>query len=279
MTNQSLKGLLVVLAVLLGACDATSAPLPTPVIIEKPLATAFLSPTPNQAELTATQSAITPTPLQPTATVAPTNTPYVGVFLGRAEGSLGFQSFQEPLFASSANSEPTPDNRRCLTPIDERVLRIWQTNNAVSRALGCPIQESFGFFGNIQLFENGAMYLQPDIQAVWAVLPTIGVGSYEYIESPPPLTNPAAPDVVGRITPSGTFGSVWVLVDGLQTRLGYGITPEQEIAIGIQRFDGGTFLIDASSGQAFALVVDGTLYGPFTLPQTTAPTPTETGQG
>lgn len=255
----------VVLAFALARCDSAPAPAATPVVIEKALATAFFSPTPNEAQLTATRNAVTPTPLAPTATVTPSPTPYVGVFLGRAEEGLGFQSFQQPLYAPSTNAEPTPDNRRCLTPIDDRLLAIWQGNRAVSRALGCPIQESFGFFGKIQLFETGAMYSQPDIRAVWAILPTLGVGKYHYVEAPPPLMTPIQ-GRAGRVAPSGDFGSVWAMVAELPERMGLGITPEQDVALGIQRFDGGTFLLDVTSGQAFALVVDGTLYGPFTLP-------------
>lgn len=261
---------------ILTACTGDPTPASTPVVIVKPLATLVLSPTPDAFQRTATMSAITPTLAPATPTPSPTPTAYVGVFIGQADTVLGFQSFTEPLLAPNASQEPTPDNRRCLTPIDERLLNIWQTNRAVSRALGCPIQESYGFFGKLQIFDKGVMYLQPDIQAVWAVLPSLGVGRYEYLENPPDFSGSLSIPR-DRLAPSGKFLGMWATVETLDERLGYALTPEQDVALGIQRFDGGTFLIDGASGQAFALIADGTVLGAFTLPQLLPVTITPSG--
>jgi hypothetical protein len=187
----------------------------------------------------------------------------VGVFIGEASDALVFQPFSEPLFANAnANIQPTADARQCGRPIDGRIVRVWETQSAVRQRLGCPIQEMYGFYGTLQLFEKGAMYLQPDIRAVWAIVPQGTVGRYYYVEAPAPLTAPLEPSADG-IVPNGDFGSVWTLVEGLPTRIGLGITQPEEVAMAVQRFDTGTFLVDASSGQAFALAVDGTMFGPF----------------
>jgi hypothetical protein len=249
------------------ACTPTAdVPLPTAVAIVKPLATAVVSPTPNPEQISATRLAASPTPLPSTPTPIPSPTAYVGVFIGQAEQALGFQAFTQPLFAPDiVGLEPTADARRCGRPIDGRYLAVWRTNRIVNERLGCPIQEAFGFFGKLQVFEQGVMYYQPDIRAVWAVLPQGNSGRFFYLESPPPLSAPITAPNDSLIAPSGDFGSLWSLVPELSARMGFGITPEQDVALAIQRFDSGTFLLDASSGQAFALVVDGTAYGPFAV--------------
>lgn len=252
------------IGVVLSACEsASAAPSPTAVTVVKALATVYLSPTPNMEQLAATLAAASPTPAPPTATPDPSPTPYVGIFIGEAAGSVAFQSFTQPIIGR-VDTIPTADARQCGRPIDPRVLPVWQSQVLVRQRLGCPIQESFGFFGQLQVFERGVMYLQPDIQAVWAILPQGTIGRFFYIESPPPLTAPLEPAAQGR-APTGVFGSMWALVEGLPERIGFAITDQQEVALTIQRFDSGTFLIDGSSGQAFALAVDGTALGPYEI--------------
>jgi hypothetical protein len=268
---------MICIGVLLVSCDSTTAtPLPTAVVIVRPLATVVISPTPDSAQLQATRAAATPTPLPPTATIIPSPTAFVGQFIGQADVSLGFQSFTQPILGEgNAAFQPTADNLRCGRPIDPRFVQIWQTTRVVSERLGCPIQEAFGFFGNFQLYERGAMYLQPSIRAVWAIAPQGAVGRYYYVEAPPPLIEELINTSDTGILPQGDFGSVWTTVQDVPTRLGFPITEEQEVAMAIQRFDGGTFLLDASAGQAFALAVDGTVYGPFPVDVTLIePTPT-----
>lgn len=235
--------------------------MPTAVAIVKPLATVVLSPTPNNDQIAATYQAASPTPPPPTATTNPSPTAYIGVFIGEAADAIAFQPFSQPL-VGAVNSAPTADARQCGRPIDDRLIPVWQTQAGVRQRLGCPIQEAFGFYGTLQVFDKGVMYRQPDIRAVWAIVPQGTVGRYYYVEAPPPLTTPLEPSQRGLV-PSGDFGSVWTMVEGLPTRIGLGITPEQEVAMAIQRFDTGTFLVDASSGQAFALANDGTVFGPY----------------
>lgn len=255
---------MVVPTLLIGCTEAAaSAPPPTAVAIVKVLATVVLSPTPNDDQLLATLAAASPTPAPPTPTSDPSPTPYIGVFIGEAGGGVAFQSFTQPIIGSSG-AALTADVRQCGRPIDPRIAPIWQAQAVVRQRLGCPIQESFGFFGQLQVFERGVMYLQPDIQAVWAIVPQGVLGRYFYLEAPPPLAAPLEPSARG-VAPTGAFGSLWALVEGMPERIGFAITAQQEAALTLQRFDSGTFLMDLSSGQAFALAVDGTAFGPYEL--------------
>jgi hypothetical protein len=242
---------------------------PTAAVVVKALATVVLSPTPNAEQIAATTAAASPTPAPPTSTPNPSPSPYVGVFIGEAGGGVAFQSFTQPLIGSGV-AVPTADTRQCGRPIEPRVVPVWQSQPAVRQRLGCPIQEPFGFFGQLQVFDRGVMYLQPDIQAVWAIVPQGTVGRFYYLEAPPPLSAPLEPSAQGLV-PTGAFGSMWTLVEGLPARIGLGVTEPQEAALTIQRFDGGTFLLDLSSGQAFALAVDGTALGPYELTQPSTP--------
>src|SRR5262245_49748965 len=112
-----LRKLTLMMFLLLTACDALGSPSPTPTapVIIKLLATAYISPTPNPEQEAATRAASSPTPLQPTATVIPTETPYIGIFIGEADTGQSFVEFTEPLFARDEQSEPTANANVCAT--------------------------------------------------------------------------------------------------------------------------------------------------------------------
>lgn len=248
---------------ILAGCGAPTPAAATPVSIVKALATVYLSPTPNAEARAATRAAASPTPAPPTPTPIPSPTAYVGVFIGRAERELAFQSFSQPILGS-IGVEPTANAAACRIPISAAVLRLWQSNRTLNDKLGCPIQQDFGFFGSLQVFERGVMYAQPEINAVWAIVPQATVGRFFYMESPPAVTlSERAPAPL--LAPQGNFASVWAIVPDLRQRLGYAIAPEVRAAINLQRFDSGLFLMDLTSGQAFALIIDGTAYGPFDI--------------
>lgn len=252
------------LGLLLVSCGAPTPAVATPVLVVKALATVYISPTPDEAARAATRAAASPTAAPPTPTPIPSPTAYVGVFLGRAEREMAFQPFSQPILGSSGIAEPTANAAACRIPISPAVLRLWQNNRTLNDKLGCPIQQDFGFFGTLQVFERGVMYAQNEINAVWAIVPQATAGRFFYMESPPALTLPErAPAPL--LAPTGNFGSVWAIVPDLRQRLGYAIAPEVRAAINLQRFDSGIFLMDLTSGQAFALIVDGTAYGPFQL--------------
>lgn len=275
-----LRLLVVLLLVILAACE-TVAPIqdsvPTSIPISRVLATVYISPTPNVAAIESTQQAFTATPLPPTPTLEASGTPYVGVFIGEVQRDAGFAPITEPLFAENvSDAEPTANAGRCAIPINGTYIPAWSNNGVVNRRMGCPIQEAFGFFGDVQVFENGVMYHNPDVNAVWAISTQFDRGTFWYLENPPTipegLDRSPLPQPPLRL-PDGIFDRMWVAVDEVPGRLGFAQTEPQEAPLGAQRFENGTFLYDESVGQVYALITDGTAYGPFLAPTLPTPTP------
>ena len=275
--------LLILPSLLLTACGQANTATATPVFTVKALATVFTSPTANSEELAGTRAAISPTPVPPTATIIPTETPYVGLFIGEAEQERGFVNINSPLFgADSANpdavvivQQPTADAARCPIEIDVPFLTAWRSNTIVSERLGCPIQSGFGFFGDVQVFENGLMYHYPEFNAVWAIRPQEdNRGRYDYLENPPDSSTIGLGADPGLFLPGGIFGDMWLAVSGLREEMGLARTESQQTPLGLQRFANGTFIHDALAGQVYALVVDGTVLGPYLAPEAVAATAT-----
>lgn len=268
---------LALIAVFISACTGQTDTTPTAVSIAKALVTVAVSPTPDAQEAAATRSAITPTTVPPTATVIPTATPYVGVFIGAAEQPESRVDITAPLFGPSADTvaaQSTADPARCLiAPIDAPYVTAWRANAVVSQRMGCPIQGGFGFFGEIQIFETGLMVRYPELNAVYAMRPSESItnGVYDYLENPPDISTIGIQPPQGLIVPGDIFGDMWVGVEGLREEMGFARTEAQEAPIGLQRFENGTFLQDVSSGQVYALVVDGTLMGPYLAAQDAQP--------
>ena len=77
---------------------------------------------------------------------------------------------------------------------------------------------------------------------------------------PPPVVE-AAPN--GLRVPALGFGGVWSSIEGVKAAIGYAQTDEQQASLATQRFQGGTILVDFSSGQVFVFYGDSTLAGPF----------------
>ncbi|MEL6307747.1 MAG: hypothetical protein AAFN11_19290 [Chloroflexota bacterium] len=257
------------LIAIMTACTGQATPEPTAVAISKELVTVAVSPTPNLEEAAATRSATTPTPIPPTPTIIPSVTPYVGVFIGAAEQPESRIEITAPLFGSGDNNpiaQTTADPNRCLiAPIDTPYITAWRSNSLVSQQMGCPLQGGFGFFGEIQIFETGLMIHYPEINAIYAMRPseTITNGVYDYLENPPDTSTIGIQPSQGLIVPGGIFGDMWIAVAGLREDMGFARTEAQDAPIGIQRFEGGTFIQDVTSGQVYALLVDGTLLGPY----------------
>jgi len=262
----------VILILLLTACTAQSAITPTPVEIAKLLATVAISPTANAEEVAATRAAVSPTPNPPTATINPTETPYVGIFIGEAQQEESLVRFTEPIIGPRvALSQPTANVERCITnPIDAPYATAWRTNPTVSQRMGCPIQAGFGFFGEIQIFESGLMYHYPELNAIWAIRTqqSAPTGVYDYLENPINTSTIGIQPPTGLIVPGDIFGDMWLAVAGLREEMGFARTEAQEVALGVQRFQNGTFLLDSPAGQVYALIVDGTVLGPFLTSQT-----------
>ena len=276
---------LIISIVLMSACTSTPEITPTAISISKLIVTVEISATPNAEQFSATRSASSPTPNPPTATVIPTETPYIGIFIGEAQQEEGFVDITEPIFGPREDvaQQPTANAERCLNaPIDSPYLTAWRTNPTVSQRMGCPIQGGFGLFGEVQVFETGVMYHYPELNAVWAIRPQLSGtrGEYDYLENPPTISTIGIQPQQGLIIPGDIFGNMWLGVEGLRDAMGYARTEAQEVPLGLQRFENGTFLLDSTAGQVYALVIDGTVLGPFLASETTPAlisTPTPAG--
>lgn len=256
---------LLLAALLLAACQSEA---PTaealPVAAVKQLATVVIPPTLSQAERLATRAAnASPTPPPPTPTA--TETPYIGIFLGEAnpDGNLPpIIAVPPPLIAEEVANGG--GGVACPIAIDAAFGEGWRTNPAVARNLGCPIQERFGFAGNVQVFERGVMYRRAETNEVWAVRPgNIQAGKYWYVGQPPTISASGLAAPEGRRVPSDTFGAVWLSNAEISDGLGFAITPEQVADLNIQRYEGGTLFLDVTVGQVFVLLVNGDAYGPY----------------
>ncbi len=255
-------------ALTLSACaPGADAATPTPPIVAvKQLVTVESPPTLSQEQRAATQQALprSPTPLPPTPT--PTATPYIGVFIERgAQQPLDLPQINDPFSDElRAADDPDVDESDCEIAIDAAFGTAWRADPSVARQMACPIQARFGFSGAVQVFERGVMYRRDATNEVWAVSPgRIDPGSYWYADSFQNLTTEGLPVPEGLRAPEGVFGAVWLENNALNVALGFATTPEQLADLNVQRFDGGTLLLDVTVGQVFVLLVDGTAYGPY----------------
>ncbi len=247
------------MVLLLTACNALPAPTPTPPSVAngaKRLATVYVSPTPDAAQQQATRLAASPTPALVTSP-SPTPTVYVGVFLGSSAASAPFIDNT----IGSVDITPTRPPVRCALEADEVLGDRWRTEPLVTRGLGCPIEGLFPFDGSRQTFENGVMYGRPD-GPTWAIAPG-EPGVYWFVEAPPeaPEVDVSAPP--GLIVPSENFGALWRFRPEIQQALGFARLPIFEATLGFQRFEGGTLFLEAETGQVFALMTEGLVYGPY----------------
>ncbi|MDX1994395.1 MAG: hypothetical protein SF029_18575 [bacterium] len=260
---------LIVLGVLAVACQPTaqSTPAPTEVALVKLLATLAptTTPDPNIQQPTAAPAFVG---IDPTATLLPTATAYVGVFLGETQEQLGGEAVERELPNPDANAD---EPLLCLTLPDAVFGTGWINQDAVRTNLNCPIQQSFGFEGRIQVFERGAIYWRVETNEVWAVAPgrldertgQQSTGSYWYVDVAPQFSPAGITPPEGLRLPEGYIGGVWATVPQVREALGYATTDVQDIGVNLQRFEGGTLFADVTVGQVFALLLDGTAYGPF----------------
>lgn len=250
------------IALLMAACTPQGAPTSeadTVVVAVKQLATVNIPPTPDAAQREATRRALPVSPSAPPPTATYTATPYIGVFLGTPNANDGGVPLVE-IVAPTANSAVID----CIIPFDAAFGTGWRSNPSVARRIGCPLQERFGFAGNVQVFERGVMYQRIDTNEVWAILPgNIGAGQYWYVNQPLLVIPEGIAAPPGLRVPGNQFGAVWLTNSQISTSLGYGTTPEQTADLNVQRFDGGTLLLDVTIGQVFILFDDGDAFGPY----------------
>jgi serine/threonine-protein kinase len=250
------------------ACQSDDTlPTPTAVVLVRRLATVAPTATPDEAELQATQQALYSTPTLSPPTVTPTQTPYIGVFIGEAapeDTDLGIN----PLDIHILPTRDFTGNIPLICTIDPATFvfgTAWSSDPNATDALRCPIQESYGFDGRVQIFEGGAMYQNPQTNEVWAIAPgtVLQNGRYWYEDQPPAMSTLGIEAPPGRFVPRDAFGAIWANNPQLRELLGYATTQEQNISVNLQRFEGGTLFLDATVGQVFVLLVNGEALGAY----------------
>jgi hypothetical protein len=260
MKQNSLTKFIICLVLICTSCTPISSPTEEALVVAvRQLATVDIPPTPDRAEREATRRALptTPTAVPPTAT--PTNTPYIGVFLGTPGDEGTAAPVAEVVIAPTENT-----SGECPIAFDPAFGEGWRSNVAIARRIGCPLQERFGFAGNVQVFERGVMYHRVDTNEVWAIQPgNIGTGQYWYVNQSAPMPMEGLIPPPGLRAPGSVFGSAWLTNNEISTGLGYGTTPEQAADLNVQRFDGGSLLLDVTVGQVFLLFDDGDAFGPY----------------
>ena len=261
----------ILLALLLNACQTSPSATPDPfagIVEAKLLATVEVTSTPDETEREATAAAVALQPNPARATLVPSPTPYVGVFLGEIGDSVAPQPpLDSVVFVTSVPlTAATVTAQSCTIIPDERFGTNWQVETAVTTALGCAGEPAATFEGTTQLFENGFMVFIPGGE-IWALAPGVPSGRYWYSAQIPP---PAPEDIVapeGLRVPTLGFGAVWASLPGVRQALGFARTEENSASTIIQRFIGGTLMLDASTGQTFALLgnnqVQGAVYGSY----------------
>ncbi len=254
---------------LLAACQpgANSQSDSLTLVQAKLLATVFISPTPDAAQQQATRQASVPTLTAAPPTAQPSATVYIGTFLEPADDAADAPPMLDAtqVFALIPGL-PTERPSRCQIEPDSRFGEGWRSDPAVDQAMACPVETAVDFNGVVQVFEHGVMYFQSN-GPIWAIESTNDgfpnrhwtiTQALPQVEGTPSVT---APD--GLKVPAFGFGSIWFGVSGVRDTLGFARTDEQSVPLAFQRFEGGTLFLDAGGEVVFALLVDGTAYGPF----------------
>lgn len=263
---QRLWVALLVLLVL-AACQPgeTTPTIEAPRMAARQLATVFISPTPDEAQRRATQQALGPTPTSAPPTAIPSPTAYVGVFLGELQPDEGVDFLANPALLGSLTATAAPGfSLECEIAPNEAFGTSWEQGPNLVLRMGCPIQIMGAFDGHIQVFERGVMYRRLETGEIWAIQPGgADVGRYWYVAQAPELTTGEFVAPEGFLVPAGAFGGVWKGVPGVRDALGFAQTDERRIGMTLQRFDGGSLMLDRESGTTFALLVNGDAYGPY----------------
>lgn len=261
--QRSAFRLLLIVMVMIAGCGATSTPTPeaiVPAVMPKILATVYISPTPDAAQLEATRAAVPPTITQPPSVPTTVPTAYVGVFLGEAEVAEVGPAMVPQMFNPPTEAPPITIAPTCPAQADPLFGTRWAGEAALVQALGCPVELVSAYDGKLQVFERGVMYSRPGGE-VWAISPS--AETYWYV----PVALPAPPNMVvppaGLLAPSAEFLPAWQAAQGLSDALGFARLEAQDAAISTQRFQGGVLLADGSSGQVFLLLANGTAHGPY----------------
>ncbi len=261
------KSVLAVTCLLLLASCRSAAPTSVaeaPSAQAKILATVYISPTPDAAQLQATSAAASPTPTAPPVTPSPEATVYVGVFLGSADAGDNAPIPIGPTPGFDITAEAATGFTGCPQLPDDRFGTLWQANGDASAALGCPADIAIPYSGTTQVFEHGVMYFTPD-GAIWAISPGNPSGLYWYADHAPDVPDDSLLPPNGLRVPVFGFGAFWRGVPGVRDALGFATTDETSITFVVQAFQSGALLHDGGAGQTFILSggSSGSAYGPY----------------
>lgn len=261
-SSTQVAAILALLLILAACAPPTPTPSdgPTPAIV-KLLATVFISPTPDEAQLAATRAAAPPSATPPPAAASPSPTVYVGVFLGAVESVDEGPVINPALLQAPTAFIPATAASGCPAQADPLFGADWRADSLLVAALGCPVELVGSFTGTMQVFERGVMYGRPNGGEQWAVAPRSE--RFWYL----PLALAPSPNAItpppGLLPPAPAFSGMWQAALGLSDALGFARLEEQQASISTQRFQGGILLADGSSGQVFMLLADGSAHGPY----------------
>ena len=191
----------------------------------------------------------------PTATITPTV--YVGVFLGQAQDPDVFVPITTPFFVNEVAALPTPDLSNCAAPVGLDFVLLFSFIPEINAGMGCPIQIAIVFDARTAIYDNGVLYRRPDTRQIWAMTTSSERNRFWY-----------ADELILNRVQSSERNDVYRFFDydpSAEEALGDAQIGSAELVMSLQRFDGGTLLYDASSGQAFALFVDGSSVGPISV--------------
>lgn len=269
MSLKSFFLLAMLICVLAPGCTSTDEPTaaPTEVVMIWQLATVGPTATLSEPDRLATQQSVPPTSAAPAIGPTPTPTPFIGMFLGESPVDPLAQDAGLPVEVAAPTrviQQPTP--LVCNIPPGEMFGTIWASEGNLRSEMGCPLQATFGFTGMVQVFEGGVMYQNVERNEVWAIAPgEFGdAGDYWFLADLQPVTPSIIPPE-GRRVPQNQFGAMWATVAEAREDLEFALQEEQTIDVNIQRYEGGTLLLDVTVGIVFVLTVDGTAYGPFSI--------------
>jgi hypothetical protein len=278
---------------------ATATPDPNPPLIggvdalPKQLATVYVSPTPALPDVQATQIRATLDSALPTATLipatlTPTTTPYVGIFLGVSTFSPGDVLNQRPLGTRSprqaavsqpgvapvgiptvavVGSFPTPitgasnpvSAGACPTPPAAPFVNAAQ-NPLVRQQLGCPTAAAYATNMVQQSFQKGVMIWR-DTRQIYALstaaiqqnasVDTLWVLADQWNDSLPASDGAFTPPD-GLLQPVRGFGYVWRNTQAIRDALGWALAGEQPYQGTWQDFERG-WMLTGADGRVYAM--------------------------
>ncbi len=222
-----------------------------------------------------------PTATAATATLTPTTTPMVGIFMGgliqsAPEGTFtwvptrvakviiltakpGAKVTAPPGAPIQPGGAPIPviasggTARACAIPVAPQFAGAFAKSGAVGDRIGCPRAAGFGLRLVIEPFQNGAMVWR-ETREMFALLNT---NTYIRLQDTwteaQPADDPSIQPPAGLQKPVRGFGFAWRSNTAVRNGLGWALSGEQPIDGVWQDFERG-FMITGLNGAVYALI-------------------------